>query len=131
MPRLYTLDFSGNMFTGEMTLWACNFTNVANILLTDNPLTPGPIPPCLCNIINLEKLQLAGTGRTGPLPACLFHGFYPPLTNLSVGRNALTGSILLSLCTAIELTYLELEQTGLTGTIPPCIGKLHNLTHCG
>ena len=78
---------------------------------------------------NLEFLSLGGNALTGSIPPAL--GSLVNLQVLSLGGNALTGSIPPALGSLVNLQVLHLSRNGFSGPIPSWLGDLTELRNLG
>ncbi|KAK1321858.1 Receptor-like protein kinase HSL1 [Acorus calamus] len=149
IPSLRYVDFSGNNFTGEIpdsyglfpkietlsllnnllnhTISAVlgNLSSLKVLNLSYNPFLPGPIPPSIWNLTNLERLWLSGCNLVGSIPPEI--GNLKRLINLDVSNNGLTGSIPDSMRWLESVIQIELFNNSLGGTLPTGMGKLAKL----
>ena len=102
----------------------CNLTNLEELDLEDNQFI-GSIPLCLCNLTNLEELDLEDNQLTGPILPEL--GNLINLTELELSENQLTGSIPPELGNLLNLAELDLCGNQLTGSIPMSLTDLTKL----
>ena len=89
------------------------------------PGRPGPLPPDLGELTQLQVLQLNHNQFAGPIPAEL--GQLTQLRDLNVASNAFTGSIPPELGQLTKLTRLDLRDNQLTGPIPAELGHIESL----
>ena len=102
------------------------------IALHNSENTYGEIPVTVCELINLEILDLevmwGNTNYvTGTLPECI--GDLTNLTYLNLGWNQLYGHLPESIGSLTNLTFMNLLSNQFSGEIPNEIGNLINLTY--
>lgn len=148
LPRLVSLDLSGNHFTGGIPDMLANCSQLDTILLNDNRFS-GSIPPEIFKSSKLIKLdlslnQLNGTipsevslstnlqhlglwnnFLSGNIPKELFH--LQNLTHLHINTNELTGP-LPEFPSSCSLSELFIYENRLSGSLPITLGNCHNLT---
>lgn len=93
--------------------------------LSYNPFFPGPIPPELGNLTNLQVLWLTACNLVGEIPHSL--GRLNKLTDLDLAINDLHGPIPASLTDLTSVVQIELYNNSLTGGLPPGMSKLTKL----
>ena len=116
----------------EVAIWGLCYSIENTTILQNNDNTSGEIPEVICNLINLETLDLsvmwAETNYvTSEIPECI--GALENLTYLNLSWNQIYGEIPESIGNLTNLTYLNLLSNQLTGEIPESIGNLINLTY--
>ena len=89
------------------------------------PGRPGPLPPDLGELTQLQVLQLNHNQFAGPIPIELSR--LPELRSLNLAGNALTGNIPPELGQLTRLTRLDLRDNQLTGPIPAELGHIESL----
>nr|DAD44581.1 TPA_asm: hypothetical protein HUJ06_002810 [Nelumbo nucifera] len=85
----------------------------------------GPIPPIICNLSNLNHLDLTLNYITGEFPTFLYN--CSKLVYLDLSQNYFVGRIPDDIHRLSRLTYLNLEANNFTGDIPAAIGRLSEL----
>ena len=80
----------------------------------------------LGNLSKLESLSLGGNALTGTIPPAL--GSLSSLESLSLSYNELAGPIPVALGSLSNLRLLSLSGNALTGPVPAALGSLSNLT---
>ena len=113
---LEVLHLEGNAFEGAIPAELGNLTKLIGLSIGggNSNLTAGPVPAWVAGLTNLEDLYLAGSNRTGALPAAL--GRMTKLRWLFLQGNQLT-----DISAAASLTNLELlraDGNKLSGTMP-------------
>ena len=147
MKKLTFLDLEKTNRTGPIPTFLTNFTlqGIDFLDLSDNALTPGPVPDFS---YRLTSLDMARTGRTGALPAYLSKQFFmqrlsladnqlsgglspgalpPILVELDLSRNRLSGPLPLELGNEGQLRALQLSGNQLSGEVPATILSLTSL----
>ncbi|XP_057871198.2 receptor-like protein EIX2 [Cryptomeria japonica] len=105
-------DVSRNALTGYVpSLWP---PYLQLLMVNDNALV-GTIPPSLCNLDHLVKLDLANNKLNGNIPPCFSN--YKAIQVLNLGSNSLEGSIPHGLC----CSSLIVRNNKLSGEFPPSI----------
>uniref|UniRef100_A0A6B2KX93 Disease resistance R13L4/SHOC-2-like LRR domain-containing protein n=1 Tax=Arcella intermedia TaxID=1963864 RepID=A0A6B2KX93_9EUKA len=143
------LDLSGNSFTGSLSPFLFEATNLTFLKLDDNEIT-GTIPDNIGLSVNLRTLILGGNFLSGVIPTSLvdliqlkyldlssnmlydnviptFIGQLYQLLQLDLSKNNLNGPIPESIFYLTQLQYLFLGKNHLSGTIPESIGQLSSL----
>ncbi|CAN7104162.1 unnamed protein product [Brassica rapa subsp. narinosa] len=134
LPRLSSMDFSNNVFSGfEGSEEVLVNSSVRILILASNsfegalpdlPLSivslsawgngfKGNIPLSLCNRSSLMVLDLSDNSFTGSVPSCLSN-----LTLLVLRKNSLEGSLPEMFHTSSSLRTLDVGYNQLTGKLP-------------
>ncbi|XP_059070363.1 receptor-like protein EIX2 [Cryptomeria japonica] len=135
-PQLFLFNISGNHFNGSLFVpsrsirWMTVFDVSRNaftghvastwppdlqlLMVNDNSLI-GNIPPGLCNLIHLEKLDLSNNKLNGSMPSCFAN--YKRIQVLNLGHNRLDGSIPQGVCSS----SLNVRNNKLSGAFPMSI----------
>jgi Leucine-rich repeat (LRR) protein len=125
LPKLYHLDLSFNLFTGDcpnLDRW----TSLAYFFVGDTSLTFETIPPYLQSLTNLRELSMRNLGIQGSIPVWLETLEHLRLLDLS--ENQLSGRIdTLDFTLLKHLRYLILHDNLLTGSLPSSLATLQNL----
>ncbi|CAN6703997.1 unnamed protein product [Malus baccata var. baccata] len=144
--KLLGLRFSSNMFHGSLPIPPPSMREYA---AADNNFT-GEISPLLCNMKNLQSLDLSKNNLVGMLPQCLgnfsdhlillllgnnsFHGIIPQTYNkgsslrmIDVSHNKLQGQLPRSLANCVMLEYLVLSNNRFNDVFPIWLGTLLEL----
>lgn len=149
LTNLISLHLTGNKLTGSIpeSIWT-DLTLLDHLLLDNNELTGGPsaniekavsltelylgfnkfntsLPAEICNLTNLEILNIHNSGLSGKIPDNI--GNMKALISLECGDNNLYGEIPESIGDLINLTHLSFGSNYLKGGIPRTIGNLKNL----
>ena len=126
VSRLYsslTLLASNNNFTGKIPSFICDLRNVDTLDLSNNNFS-GLIPRCLGNLNrSLEVLNLRQNRLHGGLPESIFES----LRTLDVGHNQLTGRLPRSLIHFSSLEVLNVESNFFNDTFPIWLSFLPEL----
>ncbi|XP_031266265.1 receptor-like protein 7 isoform X2 [Pistacia vera] len=144
--RLATLCLSLNKFQGPLPVPPLS---TMRYLVSYNNLT-GEIPPALCNLNQLETLDLSHNNLSGKLPQCSgnfshflqllnlknnnFSGGIPEnfvngenLWMIDLSQNQLQGKIPRSLASCTKLEFLDLGNNQINDTFPSWLETLPNL----
>ncbi|XP_059070027.1 receptor-like protein 47 [Cryptomeria japonica] len=135
-PQLFLFNISGNHFNGSLFVptrsirWMTVFDVSRNaftghvastwppdlqlLMVNDNSLI-GNIPPGLCSLIHLEKLDLSNNKLNGSIPSCFAN--YKRIQVLNLGYNRLDGSIPQGVCSS----SLNVRNNKLSGAFPMSI----------
>ncbi|GKC66518.1 leucine-rich repeat-containing protein [Tanacetum coccineum] len=168
MKQLEGLDLSSNEIHGQIPHWAgeiggnqLDFLNLSHNFITGLPqfqwyglsvlslqsnLIQGPFPPSICNMNNLEDLDMSNNHFGGVIPQCFnitsslamidlgnnrFHGTMPNVYGDCVGLeglilkgNQLEGELPRSLSKCRFLSVIDLGSNHLNGTFPGWLGEL-------
>lgn len=120
--QLQVLDVSRNAFCGQLpSIWP---PDIEVLLLNDNLLT-GNIPPQLRGISSLEIVSLANNYLNGTIPPSLAN--CPKLQKLNLGDNNFRGMIPYEFGRLSELKSLVLKNNQLSGSFPPSISNCTKL----
>ncbi|CAN6704000.1 unnamed protein product [Malus baccata var. baccata] len=138
--------FSSNLFHGSLPIAP---PTMLEYTATENNFT-GEISPLLCNMKNLQLLDLSKNKLSGMLPQCLgnfsddlillllgnnsFHGVIPQTYNngnslrmIDVSHNKLQGQLPRSLVNCVRLEYLVLSNNQFNDVFPIWLGTLREL----
>ena len=119
-PQLQVLFMWNGSLTGELPTSLCDLKQLEQIDLVRNSLT-GEIPTCLCELTALEFIAVSENKLTGSIPDCI--GRLENLSSLHLDNNYLTGTLPDSLGDLL-LTDLEISFNGLYGSIPSSFSNL-------
>ncbi|KAJ3407459.1 hypothetical protein HDU80_008642 [Chytriomyces hyalinus] len=105
-------------------------TNLRQLILTSHSVTEKSIfggtefpTTALCNLVNLQVLNLSRNAFTGQIPAHLFQQL-TKLEELDLSRNAFNGPVPESVAFMRGLRVLNLDANAFCGEIPRQIGRL-------
>ncbi|KAK9167783.1 hypothetical protein Scep_002974 [Stephania cephalantha] len=90
IPELNAVDFSSNLFDGEIPTSIGDYKSLMSLNLSHNSLV-GKIPSSLANLTQLESLDLSNNDLVGEIPSKLTS--LTSLSVLDVSRNHLIGTI--------------------------------------
>ena len=138
MIKNFILIFLGISFIypqcqdNEVEIWSTCYSIENTIALHNSENTFGEIPVTVCDLVNLEILDLevmwGNTNYvTGILPECI--GQLTNLTYLNLGWNQLYGHLPESIGNLSNLTFMNLLSNQFSGEIPNEIGSLINLNY--
>nr|KAJ0211107.1 hypothetical protein LSAT_V11C400225650 [Lactuca sativa] len=117
--RLLFLDLSNNFITGLPKFrW-----DGLNFLYLESNQIQGPFPPSICNMRNLEVLDISNNSFSGVIPQCLGN-ISVSIQNLNVKSNQIQGPFPLSICNMSLLSSLELSNNSFDGVLPECLGNI-------
>lgn len=138
--KLFDLDLSDNLISGEIPKWIWNVSgeDLIYLNLSHNTLRglqePYRIPAL--GILDLHSNQLQGNIPLPPVSASYMDFSYNKLTSaipasigdslsgavfFSLSNNRLTGEIPDSICNATSLSVLDLSYNNLSGEVPKCL----------
>ncbi|XP_027355038.1 receptor-like protein kinase HSL1 [Abrus precatorius] len=131
----------------------CTGGVVTELLLPNKSITTQKLPSVICDLKNLNKLNLSDNSIAGGFPTWLYNcsnlrqldlsqnyfaGVIPgdidrlkTLTLLNLGGNSFSGEIPAAIGNLTELQTLHLFQNNFNGTLPKEIGNLSNLENLG
>ncbi|RDX63609.1 putative LRR receptor-like serine/threonine-protein kinase, partial [Mucuna pruriens] len=129
--RLKILDFAENGLTGTLPMNIGRLPHLKRLNFDDNRLGTGKAGDLnffasLVNCTALEVLGLAENGFGGEFPSSIAN-LSIQLTILTLGLNAIHGSIPIGIRNLANLTVLELGENNLSGSVPHTIGMLQLL----
>jgi len=113
---------------GEVSQWygvELRDDHVISLNVPANNLVADTLPESLCDLTQLEVLNLHQNQIKGAIPACL--GQLTALKHLVLANNQFSGPIPETLCTLTQLESLRLMSNQLSGAIPTCLGALTQL----
>ncbi|KAG7965130.1 hypothetical protein I3843_09G208500 [Carya illinoinensis] len=121
------LDFSRNNFSSIPTNIDHIFRNVEFLSLSSNKLN-GSIPASICNISELQVLDMSNNSVSGTIPHCLFEmvNFWP-LAVLNLEGNNLSGKISDTFPGNCSLHTLTLNGNQLEGGLPKSLDNCKSL----
>ncbi|XP_076909558.1 uncharacterized protein LOC143566867 [Bidens hawaiensis] len=114
--RLETLNLTNNLLNGSFPVTLTNVTSLKELVLAYNPFLPGPIPPKLGNLTNIEHMWLSSCGFVGTIPATFSR--LVKLANLELSYNSLTGPFPERVFDLHDLYQLELYNNSFSGQLP-------------
>ncbi|GJN18082.1 hypothetical protein PR202_gb05203 [Eleusine coracana subsp. coracana] len=126
LPSLLHLDMGHCGLQGSIPEQLGNSTSIMTLHLNENNLV-GTIPRSFQSLQNLEQLWLDGNNISGPVSILLKRLSGNSLSQLSLYKNNLTGSLPDQLGHLCNLTTLDLSSNRLSGEIPLGIGALTKL----
>ncbi|KAJ6838843.1 putative leucine-rich repeat receptor-like protein kinase [Iris pallida] len=118
MPNLMLLSLSGNKLHGDVPSSLCQLQNVEVIDLARN-LFSGELPNCWK--YDLTVLDFSSNNLSGGIPDTI--GSLSSLEALHLSNNSLSGKIPSSLQGCTGLAILDLSQNKFTGKVPTWIGE--------
>ncbi|KAF7848786.1 hypothetical protein BT93_L1564 [Corymbia citriodora subsp. variegata] len=98
-PNLEVLDLWGNKLVNDALLDIARITSLKALVISFDGLSASKLLEGLCELRNLEELQIIGNGVQGPLPSCS--------------------------CNMTSLRALDVQNNNINGAIPSCL--LYNL----
>ncbi|PRP88971.1 LRR receptor-like serine/threonine-protein kinase GSO2 [Planoprotostelium fungivorum] len=101
------------------------FINLTRFDLGGNRNLSGSIPDTICNLVNLNYLNLGTSVLTGSIPSCI--GNLTLLQTIYLDRNRLNGTIPESMSRLTSLRIFFAYGNQLSGTIPQFFGQLQTL----
>ncbi|MBX2916279.1 MAG: hypothetical protein KF856_13495 [Cyclobacteriaceae bacterium] len=116
IPKLRVLQLNSNQLSGEIPYLGDLSGTLTQLTIGTNPLTPGPIPEWIGNLVKLTHLSLDATNRTGTIPTSLSN--LTELSQLHLQSNQLTGNFPTFLASMPKVAYLYVFNNQLTGTLP-------------
>ncbi|GMI72469.1 INFLORESCENCE AND ROOT APICES RECEPTOR KINASE [Hibiscus trionum] len=122
--RIQVLDFSRNLFSGELSFDIRALSSLKMLNLSWNSLV-GPVPGTIGELKALDVLDLSQNQLNGSIPMEI-GGAYS-LKDLRLNANILEGKIPTSIEKCTLLRTLIISQNKLSGPIPVEIGKLSSL----
>ncbi|KAJ0030280.1 hypothetical protein Pint_14566 [Pistacia integerrima] len=120
--RLATLCLSLNKFQGPLPVPPLS---TKSYLVSYNNLT-GEIPPVLCNLNQLQTLDLSHNNLSGKLPQCSGN-FSHFLELLNLKNNSFSGGIPENFVNGENLAMIDLSQNQLQGKIPRSLASCMKL----
>ncbi|KAL8031530.1 hypothetical protein ABFX02_13G032000 [Erythranthe guttata] len=114
--RLETLILMENLLNGTVSAALGNITSLKILRLAYNPFTPGPLPPELGGLVNLEELFLSNCHLAGPIPESF--GGLSQLRIFDVSGNKLVGPIPPQIFQLKTIVQMELYENLFNGTLP-------------
>ncbi|MCD9644298.1 hypothetical protein HAX54_032480 [Datura stramonium] len=143
LPRLVSIDLTGNHFTGGIPT-NTNCSQLDKIILNDNRFS-GSIPPEIFKSSKLLKLDLSNNQLNGTIPSevivtTLLHSMHHlpilrvispkrSLQELALSTNKFNGSISEKIGGCHQINYIDLSVNKLSGQIPRSVGRLKNLNN--
>ncbi|XVF07279.1 hypothetical protein REPUB_Repub06bG0124700 [Reevesia pubescens] len=144
--EMFYLDLSSNLIHGDLPIPP----STTNVFLISNNTLSGEISSLICNLSNLEILDLSHNNLAGIIPQCFgnlskralmmnlgmnkFYGIIPPtfakgcqLSNLNLNGNQLEGPLTRSIINCRGLEVLDLGNNKINDTFPHWLGSLPQL----
>ena len=125
LTSLLYLDFSSNLFIGQIPSELAQMNALETLYLAENEIT-GTIPKELSNITMLRYIALYNTEVTGQVPSEV--GLLINLEYFDVEGCSLTGNVPTELGLLENMQILWLNGNDFTGRIPTELGQLSLLT---
>lgn len=107
------IDLHNNRIKGNIPIVP---TTLIYLSIAYNKFT-GSIPSSICNLYQLQFLDVSNNSINSKLPPCLFQMF-DYLSVLNLGRNRLSGIILDTFLSNCSLKTLDLSNNNLEGKVP-------------
>ncbi|XP_068645061.1 probable LRR receptor-like serine/threonine-protein kinase IRK [Aristolochia californica] len=123
-PNFRFLDFSVNLFSGEIPSNIGLLSNLQFLNLSTNSLT-GEIPTSIGELKAMDVLDLSDNRLNGSIPSEIERA--AALKKLSIDKNSLAGVIPTQIGKCSSLTLLTLSHNNFMGPIPTSIANLTNL----
>ncbi|KAK9076738.1 hypothetical protein SSX86_005072 [Deinandra increscens subsp. villosa] len=114
--RLETLNLTNNLLNGSFPVILTNVTSLKQVALAYNNFIPGPVPPHLGNLSNIEHLWLSSCGFIGAIPDTFSQ--LKKLSNLELSYNSLAGGFPSIVFQLGNLYQLELYNNSFSGELP-------------
>ncbi|KAI4310416.1 hypothetical protein MLD38_035396 [Melastoma candidum] len=118
------LDLSFNNIQGTLSMPP---STISYYLISNNRLS-GEIPSSICELQNMQVLDLADNNFTGELPPC-FGNFSSHLRALSLRGNNFTGKITEFNRKGCQLNVVDLSANSFEGTLPRSIANCDKLEY--
>ncbi|CAL5011109.1 unnamed protein product [Urochloa decumbens] len=126
LPRnISVLDMSRNSFSGTLPS-KIDAPQLQTLLVFSNQIS-GNIPESLCNLNNLDDLDLSSNLLEGEIPPCFETKFSGNLEFLLLSNNSLSGEFPVFLQKCTGLLFLDLAWNNFFGRLPEWIGDLTSL----
>ena len=122
---VWWVDLANNNLNGTLPPEIGDFTNIAQLNLTNHRDLIGSIPPEIGNLTSLITLELFSNSLTGSIPNSI--GNLINLERLVLPHNELSGSIPAEIGLMENLEDLDLRNNQLTGVLPNELGNLDSL----
>ncbi|KAK2981245.1 hypothetical protein RJ640_030634 [Escallonia rubra] len=124
-PNLTVLDLTSNNFSGEIPASFGRLSSL-QVLCISNNLLNGSVPEFLTNLTELTRFELAyNPFKPSPLPSTI--GRLTKLENLWMPYSNLNGQIPDSIENLISLQNFDISGNNVSGSIPYSIGGLRNV----
>ncbi|KAL8228550.1 hypothetical protein R6Q57_016134 [Mikania cordata] len=114
--RLETINLTNNLLNGSFPVALTNVTSLKELVLAYNYFVPGPIPPQLGNLSNVEHMWLSSCGFYGTIPDTFSQ--LTKLSNLELSYNSLTGPFPDIVFQLRNLYQVELYNNSFSGELP-------------
>lgn len=126
--KLIGLNLDNNNLNGFLPSTLGDLTDLSGLVLPNNPLLTGKIPPSITNLTEMVYLNLALNNHTGSIPANIGN-----LTKMKVwylyANPQLTDSLPASIASLTALEEFLAADNNLNNTIPEVFGNLPNLSN--
>ncbi|KAJ1692404.1 hypothetical protein LUZ63_009102 [Rhynchospora breviuscula] len=119
-PQAFFVALSRNRISGTIPQAICNMSDLEVLQLSNNSIS-GEIPDCWKNISKLQYIDLSNNQINGELPSSI--GYLQQLKTLQLYNNKLYGEIPSNLQWCKNLVFVSLGMNNLSGVIPTWISK--------
>lgn len=126
--KLIGLNLDKNNLNGFLPSTLGELTDLSNLILPNNPLLTGKIPPSITNLTKMVYLNLALNNHTGSIPEDIGN-----LTDMKTwylyANPLLTGPLPTSIASLTALEQFLAADNNLNESIPAVFGNLPNLSN--
>jgi Leucine-rich repeat (LRR) protein len=126
--KLIGLNLDRNNLNGFLPSTLGDLTDLGNLILPNNPLLTGRIPPSITNLTKMVYLNLALNNHTGSIPEDIGN-LTGMKTWLMYANPQLTGELPTSIANLTALEMFLAADNNLNGRIPEVFGHLPNLSN--